>query len=136
MSGNQLDEIAERIYRLKKEVALQSMQDDEFRAALLRDAKAALTEEYGLVAHFFDKINIRVSVENPDEIVLVIPPKSAGDELTDEQLEAVAGGAAFIAGVAAGAAVVSAVAAVGAVGVAAGVGAGTIIQNSRAGRSW
>ncbi|MEQ8233457.1 MAG: NHLP leader peptide family RiPP precursor [Gammaproteobacteria bacterium] len=127
-----VNEIAERIYRLKQEVALQSVQDDEFRASLLQDPKAALAEEYGLDISFFDNIDVRVTVEEPGEVVLLIPAKSVQEELTDEQLEAVAGGAAFIAGVAAGAAVVSAVAAVGAVG----VGVGTIVQGTRAGRQW
>ncbi|MEQ8661332.1 MAG: NHLP leader peptide family RiPP precursor [Gammaproteobacteria bacterium] len=132
MATVKVNEIAERIYRLKQEVALQSVQDDEFRASLMQDPKAALAEEYGLDVSFFDNINVRITVEEPGEVVLLIPAKSVQDELTDEQLEAVAGGAAFIAGVAAGAAVVSAVAAVGAVG----VGVGTIVQATRAGRRW
>ena len=125
MAKSNLQQVAERIHKVKEEVAVQAVQDDDFRAALMRDPKAALGEEYGLEPSFFEKLSIRVEVENPNELVIVIPSPAAEDELSDDQLEAVAGGAAFIAGVAAGAAVVSAVAA-----------AGTVVQGTRAGRRW
>lgn len=120
-----LQQVAERIHKVKEEVAVQAVQDDDFREALMRNPTAALCEEYGLEPSFFENISVRVEVENPNEVVIVIPAEAAEEELSDEQLEAVAGGAAFIAGVAAGAAVVSAAAA-----------AGTIVQNTRAGRRW
>lgn len=125
MADANTQKIAERISKVKDEVAVQAAQDPEFRAALLRDPKAALAEEYGLDASFFAGFSVRVVAEGPNELVLTIPPAVSEGELSDEQLEGVAGGAAFIAAVAAGAAVVSAVAA-----------AGTIAQNTRAGRSW
>lgn len=125
MAKSNLQQVAERIHKVKQEVAVQAVQDEDFRAALLRDPKAALGEEYGLEASFFQELSIRVEVENPNELVIVIPAEAAEEELSDEQLESVAGGAAFIAGVAAGAAVISSVAA-----------AGTVVQNTRAGRRW
>ncbi len=121
MAANNLQKVAERIQKVREEVAVQAAQDENFRAALLRDPKAAICEEYGLDPSFFSKLKLRVEQENPNEIVLLIPPK-ASDELTDEQLEAVAGGAAFIAAVA--------------VAVSAVAVASTTAQATRAGRRW
>jgi hypothetical protein len=87
--------IAERISKVKDEVALQAVQDEDFRAALLKDPTAALCTEYGLEPSFFSELKLRVVEEKANELVLVVPPP-ADDELTDEQLETVAGGAAFI----------------------------------------
>lgn len=125
MANQNLLKVAERVKKVKTEVAAQALQDPDFRAALLKDPKAALAEEYGLEPSFFAKFNVRIVAEGENELVITIPAASAEGELTDDQLEAVAGGAAFIAAVAAGAAVASAVAATG-----------TIVQGTRAGRSW
>ncbi len=118
--ANNPQKVAERIAKVKEEVALQAMQDDDFRAALLKDPKAALAAEYGLDQSFFAGFSLRVEVEKPDEVLLVIPGKAADEELSDDQLEAVAGGAAFVGGVAATLI----------------VGAATIAQQTRAGRNW
>jgi hypothetical protein len=124
MATQDLQKIAARIQQVKEETALQAVQDEDFRAALIKDPKAALGEEYGLEPSFFSKISVRVVTENENELVIVLPPPAA-EELSDEQLEAVAGGAAFIAGVAAAGALIGGVAA-----------AGTVVQNTRAGRRW
>jgi Nitrile hydratase, alpha chain len=64
--------------------------DDEFRAKLIADPRAALREELGVDAP--ESLAIRVIEEDPAEVVLVLPPKSRPDALTDEQLAGVAGG--------------------------------------------
>jgi hypothetical protein len=125
MAKQSLAQVAERVKKVKDEVAAQSVQDSDFRAALLKDPKAALAEEYGLEPSFFAKFNVRVVAEEPNELVITIPAAAAEGELTDDQLEAVAGGAAFIA-------------AVGAIGglIGGAAAAGAVVQNTRAGRRW
>jgi len=121
---NVVRKVAERISKVKDEVALQAVQDEDFRAALLKDPKAALCEEYGLEPSFFAHLNLRVVEEKKDELVLVLPPPME-EELTDEQLEVIAGGAAFIGAVAAVGTLIGGVAA-----------AGAVVQSTRAGRRW
>jgi hypothetical protein len=125
MAKQNLAQVADRVKKVKDEVAAQAVQDSDFRAALLKDPKAALADEYGLEPSFFAKFNVRIVAEEPNELVITIPAASADGELTDDQLEAVAGGAAFIAAVGAVAAAVSAAAA-----------AGAVVQSTRAGRRW
>lgn len=125
MANQNLAKVAERVKKVKEEVAAQCVQDADFRAALLKNPKAALAEEYGLEPSFFAKFNVRVVAEEPNELVITIPAAAAEGELSDDQLEAVAGGAAFIAAVGAVAGVIGAAA-----------GAGAIVQNTRAGRRW
>ena len=125
-SASELKKISDRIEKMKEEVALKSVQDGDFRASLVRDPKAALAEEYGLEPDFFSSISIRIVEEQPNELLLNIPAPVAEGELSEEELEAVAGGVAFGVG-AAGVAIAAA-------GVF--VASATIVQNSRAGRSW
>ena len=124
-----LKKIAERVSKVKDEVAAQCVEDPKFRAAFVADPKAALAEEYGLEASFFEKLNVKVVEQGSDEVVIPIPTAGSGDEeLTDAQLEAVAGGFAFtitVAGVTAAATAAGAVAT-----------SGLIVAKSRAGRRW
>ena len=121
--SNVQKQVAERISKVKDEVALQAVQDEDFRAALLKDPKAALCKEYGLDPGFFSELNLRVVEEKANELVLVVPPP-VDDELTDEQLEIVAGGAASIGAVSKVGKIVNTLAK-----------AGSAVQKS-AGRSW
>lgn len=83
-------------------IAAKAMEDEAFRAKLLSDPKSAIAESTGL--EFPAEVNIVVHEETDDTLHLVIPP-AIPDELTDDQLEAVAGGAVFIGGKAVGKAV-------------------------------
>lgn len=73
-------------------IAALAMENAEFRGKLLTDPKTALAEVAGL--EFPATVQVVVHEETEDTLHLVIPP-AIPDELTDEQLEAVAGGAVF-----------------------------------------
>ena len=70
-----------------------SLQDESLRQRLLADPKAALEEELG--TRLPDNIEVRVVEETAETIYLVLPsasPVVEGVELSDQELEEVAGG--------------------------------------------
>ena len=70
-----------------------SLQDEEFRQRLLADPKAAVEEELGI--QLPAEVQVRVVEETADTIYLALPsasPAGEGGELSDRELEAVAGG--------------------------------------------
>jgi hypothetical protein len=74
----------------------QAWKDEGFKEELLRDPRSVISREIG--QHIPQNINIKVLEETSDTIYFVLPQspldKRAGleGELTDEDLEAVAGG--------------------------------------------
>jgi hypothetical protein len=70
-----------------------SLQDESFRQRLLEDPKAAVEEE--LETRLPEGVQVRVVEETADTIYLVLPSAPVADEtgeLSDQELEAVAGG--------------------------------------------
>jgi hypothetical protein len=71
-----------------------SLQDDAFRQRLLADPKAVVEEELG--TRLPERIRVSAVEESADIIYLVLPSSSPvgreGEELSEEELEAVAGG--------------------------------------------
>jgi 5'-3' exonuclease len=71
-----------------------SLEDEEFRRRLLDDPKGTLEQELG--SRLPEGVEVRVVEESTDTIYLVLPSATAlddqGDELSEEELEAVAGG--------------------------------------------
>lgn len=76
---------------LNQLIAEKAGENEEFRLALLSDPKSALEKEFAVT--FPEGINVQVHVENSRELHLIIPAQNI-DELSDDQLEDVAGGVA------------------------------------------
>jgi hypothetical protein len=79
---------------VERRLVERSLQDEEFRQRLLDDPKGTLEQELG--RGLPEGVQVRVVEETPDTIYLVLPSASAlggqGGSLSEEELEAVAGG--------------------------------------------
>ena len=78
---------------IERRLINRSLEDEDFRQSLLDDPKGTAEQELG--SHLPESIEVRVVEESADTIYLVLPSASAvgeGGELSDEALEAVAGG--------------------------------------------
>jgi hypothetical protein len=70
-----------------------SLEDESFRRRLLEDPKAAVVEELG--TRLPEGVEVKAVEESADTIYLVLPSASEvgeAGELSDQELEAVAGG--------------------------------------------
>lgn len=76
-------------HEINQLIAKKAGENEEFRLAMLNDPKSALEKEYGVV--FPENTKVEVHVESMDVLHLIIPAAKV-DELTDDQLEEVAGG--------------------------------------------
>ncbi|NLB51700.1 MAG: NHLP leader peptide family natural product precursor [Syntrophomonadaceae bacterium] len=74
---------------LNQLIAERASENEEFRLALLSNPKSALEKEFAVT--FPEGISVQVHVENSQELHLIIPATKL-DELSDDQLENVAGG--------------------------------------------
>ena len=79
----------EKIKKLKDQVAAKSWVDDAFRELLMKNPKKALASVFKFEVS--DDFEIKIFEETASSLVIVIPEK-AGEELSDDQLEKVAGG--------------------------------------------
>jgi hypothetical protein len=80
--------------QMERRLVERSLQDDAFRQHLLADPKVAVEEE--LATRLPEEVQVRVVEETAQTIYLVLPFASPlggeGGELSDRDLEAVAGG--------------------------------------------
>jgi hypothetical protein len=77
---------------LERKLIEKSLQDDSLRQRLLADPKGALEQELGI--RLPDEVRVRAVEETADTIYLVLPstsPADEGGELSDRELETVAG---------------------------------------------
>jgi hypothetical protein len=77
----------------ERRLVQRSLEDEDFRQTLLEDPRAAVERE--LETQLPESIEVRVVEESADTIYLVLPsasPLGQGEELSDQELEAVAGG--------------------------------------------
>jgi hypothetical protein len=78
---------------MERTLVQRSLQDEELRQRLLDDPKAAVEQELG--TQLPEDVEVRVVEESQQTIYLVLPFTPAvgeGGEISDEALEAVAGG--------------------------------------------
>ncbi len=74
--------------QIQEKILAKAEEDEEFRARLLENPKAAIKDATGLSVP--DGINIRVLENNVTDFHLVLPP--AGRNLSDQEISGVAGG--------------------------------------------
>ena len=77
---------------MERRLVERSLQDESFRQRLLEDPKAAVEEELG--TQLPEDVRVQAVEETADTIYLVLPsasPLGEGGELSDLELEAVAG---------------------------------------------
>jgi hypothetical protein len=89
-------DLQDRLLEVKTEIAEKCAQDSAFRSQLLADPNATVESEYGLEAGTLAALKLTPVVEEPGSIVLPIPPDMSEMELTDDQLDQVAGGSIWI----------------------------------------
>jgi hypothetical protein len=80
---------------LEARLVARAWQDDDFKQELLSNPKAAFEREFGDKVHISEgSADIRVFEEKANSFYLVIPkkPNINTEELSEDQLEAVAGG--------------------------------------------
>ena len=78
---------------IERRLVQRSMEDEDFRQKLLDDPKGTVEQELG--DRLPESMEVRAVEESADTIYLVLPSTLAvgeGGELSDEALEAVAGG--------------------------------------------
>jgi hypothetical protein len=78
---------------MERSLIEKSLEDESFRQRLLADPKAAVEEE--LATRLPEEVQVMAVEETQDTIYLVLPsasPLGEGGELSDRDLEAVAGG--------------------------------------------
>jgi hypothetical protein len=78
---------------IERTIVQRSMEDEDFRRRLLEDPKGTVEQE--LATRLPEDVEVRVVEESQQAIYLVLPstsPTVEGEELSDQQLEAVAGG--------------------------------------------
>lgn len=78
----------------EQQIIMKSLEDASFRQQLKANPKAVLSQELG--GQLPADVTIEVLEETPNKLYLVLPPMPVEEELSDEQLEAVAGGGCWI----------------------------------------
>jgi hypothetical protein len=78
---------------IERTLVQRSMEDESFRRRLLEDPKGAVEQEFG--SRLPESVEVRAVEESAQTIYLVLPsatPLGQGEEISDQDLEEVAGG--------------------------------------------
>lgn len=77
---------------IEAHIIAKAWKNEAYKQELLNNSKAVIEQEFGL--QLADDINVQVVEEDADSLYLVLPmqPDSSTEELSEDQLEAVAGG--------------------------------------------
>ena len=78
---------------VERTLVQRSMEDEDFRQRLLADPKGTVEQEFG--SRLPESVEVRAVEESAQTIYLVLPstsPLGQGEEISDQELEAVAGG--------------------------------------------
>lgn len=81
----------EKIKEIYEAAMRAAMTDDEFRAALLKEPVESIEKLTGVKMP--EGFNLKVLEEDPDYDMTILLPPMADDDLSEEELEQVAGGA-------------------------------------------
>ena len=83
---------------MERRIVQRSIEDESFRQRLIEDPKGALEQELG--ARLPEEVRVVTVEESADTIYLVLPSTSMagaeGGELSDQQLESVAGAGTWV----------------------------------------
>ena len=85
-----MPEQPEKVQDLEARLTAKAREDEAFKQTLLSDPKAVIAGELG--REFPAGLEIEVLEETATKIYLVLPAKSSEGELSDAQIEAIAGG--------------------------------------------
>ncbi|MBO3458659.1 NHLP leader peptide family RiPP precursor [Aetokthonos hydrillicola Thurmond2011] len=77
---------------IEAHIIAQAWKDNAYKQELLNNSKTVVEKEFGV--QIPEEIKVQVLEENPTNLYFVLPmrPEIPGQELSDEQLEAIAGG--------------------------------------------
>ncbi len=84
----------EKLSEIYEIVLNEAMTDEDFRAELLADPKTAIAKCTGI--ELPEDFNVKVVEEDEDADMTILLPKMPGEELSDEDMDNVAGGGVFI----------------------------------------
>jgi hypothetical protein len=85
-----MDEAAKGRGAVEEALIRRSLKDETFRQRLLANPKATIEQELG--ERLPADLKVQVLEETQDTVYLVLPPSRAAGELSDKDLDSVAGG--------------------------------------------
>lgn len=77
---------------IEAKIIAKAWKNETFKQELLTNSKAVIEQEFGV--QFPEAVNVQVQEENPTSLYFVLPmsPQIEGQEISEEELDAVAGG--------------------------------------------